>query len=200
MSDPVIQWVGTSGRNMTPGRAGHTPLAIINHVMLGTLAGTRSAFADPHHAASAHFGIGPDGVILQFVKVDDTAWANGNVRHPQPWMRWLADAVKAGTNPNLLTISIEWAGRHTGGVWVPVPYGGKTLQTLKRDSVRAFWQPSEAQYQAGLWLHRHLIAAHTIPVDREHIGRHSDLDDVAKWFCPGAGFPLARLLADLGAK
>ena len=37
-------------------------------------------------------------------------------------------------------------------------------------------------------------------MDRAHIGRHSDLDGIAKWFCPGDGFLLARLLAHLGAK
>jgi N-acetyl-anhydromuramyl-L-alanine amidase AmpD len=200
MTEPTIQWVGTDGRNMTPGREGHAPIAIINHIMLGTLNGTREAFRDPAHKASAHFGLGPDGTIYQFVKDEDMAWANGNLRAPQTWIKWIAAAQKTETNPNLLTISIEWAGRHTGGRWVKVSHGGKVLETLERGSVEAFWQPTETQYQAGLWLHRQLIARHGIAVDREHIGRHSDLDGVAKWFCPGDGFPLARLLADLGAK
>ncbi len=86
------------------------------------------------------------------------AWANGNLRAPQTWIRWIADAVKAGTNPNLLTVSIGWAGYHGGGTWIQVMHGGKTLQTLQRGSIRQRWVPPEAQYQAGLWLHRQLIA------------------------------------------
>jgi N-acetylmuramoyl-L-alanine amidase len=193
-------WVGTSGQNMTPGRAGHTPIAIMNHVMLGTLNGTKDAFADPSHQASAHYGIGVDGTIMQFVADTDMAWANGPVRRPQTWIPWIADCVKRGTNPNLLTVSVEWAGYHQGGVWVPVTYNGQTLQTLQRGSIKQLWVPSEVQYQAGLWLHRQLIARHQITVDRQHICRHSDVDGVTKWFCPGDGFPLARLLADLGAR
>lgn len=200
MSAPTIKWVGTSGQNMTAGREGHAPIAIMNHLMLGTLNGTKDAFADPSHKASAHYGIGLDGVIFQFVADTDMAWANGPLRRPQTWIRWIAEAVKSGTNPNLLTISIEWAGFHQGGVWVPVTYGGETFQTLKSESIKQLWKPTEAQYQARVWLHRQLIARHHIAVDRQHICRHSDVDGVVKWFCPGLGFPLDRLLVDLGAR
>jgi N-acetylmuramoyl-L-alanine amidase len=73
MSGPRVEWVGTDGQNFWAGRAGLAPVAIVNHVMLGTLAGTRAAFANPAHAASAHYGIGSDGTILQFVRDADTA-------------------------------------------------------------------------------------------------------------------------------
>jgi N-acetylmuramoyl-L-alanine amidase len=192
-----IQFEGTNGANFTPGRNGCKPVAIINHLMLGTLGGTRKAFRDPAHQASAHYGIGPDGTVLQFVRDDNTAWANGNIRNPGLLHPWLLDAVQTSTNPNRLTLSIEWAGYHVGGTWVKVPYGGDRLDTIQHGTIRQYWVPPEAQYQAGLTLIRTLCAKYHIPTDRAHIGRHSDLDTVTRWFCPGDGFPLQRLLTDL---
>jgi N-acetylmuramoyl-L-alanine amidase len=66
--------------------------------------------------------------------------------------------------------------------------------------VFTWWKPTEVQYQAGLWLHRQLIARHGVALERAHITRHSDFDHVNKWFCPGQGFPMPRLLHDLGVK
>jgi len=196
---PSILWAGTAGHNVTAGRSGQAPTAISNHVMLGTLVGTRSAFADPAHQASAHYGIGADGTILQFVQDSDMAWANGPIRRPNlAAVPWLAECSARHINPNWRTISIEWEGRHLGGTWTKVLFEGKWLDTLKRGTIRACWAPTPAQYAAGLWLHQQLIARHGIVRDRAHITRHSDYDSVTKWFCPGDGFPMARLIADLG--
>jgi len=42
------------------------------------------------------------------------------------------------------------------------------------------------------------VSAYHIPVDRLHLLRHSDWDDVGRWFCPGPAFPLGQLITDLG--
>jgi N-acetyl-anhydromuramyl-L-alanine amidase AmpD len=199
MSEPRVVWAGTAGHNFWAGRAGQAPVAIVNHVMLGTLGGTATAFASPAHEASAHYGIGQDGTIFQFVRDEDTAWANGPIRNPNlAAVPWLAECVAHNINPNRRTISLEWEGTHQGGAWRLLPWAGATLETLLRGSVKRWWAPTAAQYAAGVWLHQQLIARHHIARDRAHICRHSDFDAVSKWFCPGPGFPMAALIADLG--
>lgn len=77
-----------------------------------------------------------------------------------------------GTNPNFYTLNIEHEAR-----------AGEAL--------------TEIQYQATLWLHRHLIKKWDIPVDNEHIIGHCRLDSINRKDDPGAGFPWERLWADL---
>ena len=174
-------------------------ISIINHVMLGTLDGTSQFFRQNNLAnpVSSNYGIGKDGRIVQYVRDEDTAFANGNLRNPRtgnlPWLT-------KGINPNTQTISIEWEGTHQGGHPGKANFDGNSLDVdlVNDGSVTHFWVPTEAQYQAGLSLIRFLCAKHSIPTDRAHIGRHSDIDSVRKWFCPGEGFPLQRLLNDLG--
>lgn len=76
-----------------------------------------------------------------------------------------------GSNPNRYTIGIEHEGID----------GNLT----------------EPQYRATLWLHRHLVNKHGIPVDREHIIGHYRIDSVNRQNCPGPKFPWDRLFADL---
>ena len=45
------------------------------HVMQGTLAGTDAWFHEARAQVSAHFGVGRDGQVLQWVDVSTTAWA-----------------------------------------------------------------------------------------------------------------------------
>jgi N-acetyl-anhydromuramyl-L-alanine amidase AmpD len=54
---------------------------LIVHVMQGTLAGTDSWFHNPAARASAHFGVGNSGTVIQWVDTNAKAWhacnANG---------------------------------------------------------------------------------------------------------------------------
>lgn len=91
---------------------------------------------------------------------------------------WHAGAVNKptwplynGTNPNYYTIGIEHEG-----------FDGNL---------------TDAQYQATLWLHRHLIQKWNIPVDRDHIIGHYRIDSVNRPNCPGPKFPWDRLFNDL---
>jgi hypothetical protein len=45
------------------------------HVMQGTVAGTDQWFHDPAAQVSAHFGVGKDGTVYQWVDTDRVAWA-----------------------------------------------------------------------------------------------------------------------------
>ena len=75
-------------------------IAVVLHTEVGTEHGTEAEFANGANQVSAHFGVGLDGSIDQFVQLTDAAWANGG---PNPGMRW----TFTNDNPNLHTVSIE---------------------------------------------------------------------------------------------
>jgi hypothetical protein len=50
-------------------------LGVVLHIMEGTLAGSDSWFRNASSQASAHFGVGKDGRIYQWVDTADRAWA-----------------------------------------------------------------------------------------------------------------------------
>ena len=80
--------------------------AIVNHRMVGTVAGTRAYFQRPNRPVSTHFGIGKINgklVIDQYVPLDDTAFANGNHDPSGVWDNWGNSTVDI----NGQTISIE---------------------------------------------------------------------------------------------
>lgn len=85
-------------RGRTYGSKTYQPKAFVLHWMAGTLAGTDATFRNPLRKASAHFGIGKDGTIHQYVPLSDTAYGAGN---------WFV---------NLEAINIE----HEGNVGVPI--------------------------------------------------------------------------------
>lgn len=87
--------------NHFDGRAGHQPVAIVLHTMGGSLAGTDSWFAQEVSQVSAHYGVGLDGRIHQYVALEDGSWANGILEAGNVW------PGPAGVNPNYLTVSIE---------------------------------------------------------------------------------------------
>lgn len=134
--------------------------------------GSESRFKDPTSEASAHFGVALDGRIWQWVRIEDTAWANGFVNLSEYSPSWVAEADAKGVNINTLTVSIE--------------HEGKTGQPF-----------SEVQYQASLWLHRQIIAATGIVPSRENIIGHYQVDIVNRRFCPGSTFPFDRLVKAL---
>lgn len=69
---PKAQWHGP-----VPNQGGPmgTVRLIVLHVMQGTLTGTDGWFHDPVAQVSAHFGVGKDGTVLQWVDTSTVAWA-----------------------------------------------------------------------------------------------------------------------------
>src|SRR5881275_244407 len=94
--------------NFVPGRKGYSPIAIVVHIMEGTLSGTDSWFANPVSQVSAHYGLGKSGEVHQYVKETDTAWHAGRVNAPS-WKLIKASGNKY-INPNYYTIGIEHEG------------------------------------------------------------------------------------------
>lgn len=77
-----------------------------------------------------------------------------------------------GTNPNFRTIGIEHECLSGG-------------------------QLTEPQYQATLQLHKELCEKYNIPIDRNHIIGHYEINSVDRPGCPGPNFPWTRLMSDL---
>ena len=160
------------------GRGGFMPVAIVEQMMQGTLEATWRYFdgkaegTGPSYAVSAHYGVGQDGRVWQFVEDENTAWSNGILQNPDPTIGWLKEVADENLNCNLVTLSIQYEG-----------FSGQPL--------------TEAQYEAAVALHRQLIKRWEIEVDNEHILGHNRLDSVERFQNPGPAFPWLRLLRDL---
>jgi hypothetical protein len=163
---------GSSVDNCYNGRNGQPIRAIVDHIMEGSLNSTDGWFKNSLSQASTHFGVGLDGRIFQWVRLEDSAWGNGvtNISSSSP--DWLKRMVQAGINPNFSTISIEHEG-YTGNIM------------------------TESQYQATLWLHKYLLKTTGLSISKDTIIGHYQVDIVNRPFCPGNGFPWAALINNL---
>ena len=88
------------------GRAGHYPQGIVIHITENdTLSGLDTWFRDNPGGASAHYGIGRDGTVHQYVKEENVAW-HAILGTSATWR-----LTKPGTSPSYYTIGIEHVGR-----------------------------------------------------------------------------------------
>jgi N-acetylmuramoyl-L-alanine amidase len=105
----ATQWIGSC--NYTPGRSGYRPEAFVIHIMDDeSIANVDAWFNTPKSArntmpVSAHYGVGRDGSVHQYVHEMDTAWHAGRVNAPS----W--PLIRSGVNPNRYTIGIEHQGK-----------------------------------------------------------------------------------------
>src|SRR3990167_10110797 len=99
-----MKFIPAHSNNFMVGRNGTTIDRIVLHWIVGTLESADATFKNPDRIASANYGIGDDE-IHQWVKDEDTAFANGN---------W---------EMNLRALSIEHEGRPD------LPISEKTYQT-----------------------------------------------------------------------
>jgi hypothetical protein len=190
---PGAVWKGAYRGNFSHGRNGLMPVAAADHIMQGILTGTDSWFQSPAAGTSTHFGIGHDEsgalTVHQYVRVEDTAFSNGNVLKPNlaavPWLGTKENyrGATGRINANYRTISIEHEGKHPLKI-------GNTLVVA--------WQMPPEIYYLSLDLHIWLRDHFNIEPRRDRVTRHSDYDSVNKGWCPGPGFPMANLLGDLG--
>lgn len=138
-----IKWIGSVHR--LKGRQGFRPEAVVVHIMEGTLVGTDAWFNDPVSKVSAHYGIGKNGQIHQYVLETDVAYHAGRRSKTPAWT-----GIKARVNPNLYTIGIE----HEGDENSPWP---------------------DQMYAASAELIRDICTRWSIPIDAEHIVCHRDI-------------------------
>lgn len=155
-------------------------MVIVNHITEGGYNSALNWLCNPKSGVSAHFLVGKNGDIAQLVDLKDGSWANGTSsrnKHLAP-NRIIRET---NHNANLISVSIEHEG-----VW------RETKGEL-----------TEEQYQATLWLHNHImdevkrLYGFEIPIDREHIIGHCDINPRSRVNCPGQKFPFDRLIEDL---
>jgi glycosyltransferase involved in cell wall biosynthesis len=139
-------------RHPTPhqdtGRDGHRPRGIVVHTTVGSFESAAGWFADPGSEVSAHYLVGLDGRIAQFVDESDTAFHAGRVRNA-------TSPLAEGGNPNLHTIGIEFED------------GGDPLGVAR----------GRPQYDAGARLLAGISARWGIPLHRHHVAGHRELFD-----------------------
>lgn len=86
------------------GRGGQKPEIIVLHVIEGSQVSCDNWFANPISKVSSNYSIGFTGEIHQYVKDEDTAWAQGTVLNPT------FSLYKPNISPNLYCLSIEHEG------------------------------------------------------------------------------------------
>lgn len=164
---PIVQ-KSAHPNNIREGRGGKAAECIVVHTMAGTLAGCDSWFANPAAGASAHFGVGRNGEIHQYVAITDTAIANGNEAGANPWIV----QENPGTNINLISVSIEHDDQAKPGTAAGFPTP----------------QQFEASAQLAAWIWDAWIVpggATNLAIDRNHILRHAELAPSTRAGCPG---------------
>lgn len=153
--------------NFTSGRAGFSPIAIVIHIMEGSLNGTDSWFQNRASNVSAHYGIGKNGEVHQYVNEKDTAWHAGRVASPQ-WKLIKEKGKGKYINPNFYTIGIEHEG-HEDTDW------------------------TEQMYTSSSNLIRNICERWNFPINRDHIIGHHEI--YALKTCPGNKLDFAKLIA-----
>jgi N-acetylmuramoyl-L-alanine amidase len=156
--------------NFTKGREHNKILGICDHITAGTASSALHWFNNRQSQSSCHYLVCKNGDIIQLVEDYDTAWCQGIIN--KPTSKLYQDMNRM--NPNAYLIGIEHEG--TDGALTP------------------------AQYESTLWLHKHLIKKHSIPISRYNIIGHYELDSVNRAGCPGKKFPWTILMNDLFPK
>jgi glycosyltransferase involved in cell wall biosynthesis len=128
---------------------------IVVHTTVGGIDSAIAWFANPASGVSAHYLVGLDGRVVQFVAEADTARHAGRVKDPT------TPLVDDDDDPNLYTIGIEFEdGGDPEGVHRP-----------------------DAQYEAGGRLIGAVARRGRIPLDRDHVIGHREV--FAAKSCPG---------------
>ena len=134
-------------QNFRVGRiGGYKPEVIVLHISTASAQSCISWFADPASQVSSNYLVGLDGQVYQFVKDEDTAWAQGRVDHPTSKIV----ISRPGVNPNAFSLSIE--------------HEGKDLS-----------HGAQAQLQASANLVASLCAKWNIPLNRDYVIGHREI-------------------------
>jgi N-acetyl-anhydromuramyl-L-alanine amidase AmpD len=109
IDSPAAEWFGSP--NCWRGHGGFAVRGIVLHTMAGSLRSCDSWFRNTESQVSAHYGIGLQGEIHQYVALTDSAWANGILEPGNTW-------PLASGSPNFQTISIETEDSGSGATLV----------------------------------------------------------------------------------
>lgn len=161
-------------------RNGYKPMFICWHIADGTYNGTISWEKDSSSQVSSHFVLGKNGEVAQIVPLDMAAWTQGGIRNPtHPYVK-----SHPSVNPNQYCVSIECEG---------------------------FWKETkgkltDAQFNSAVELTKHIVSEVKklynvdIPIDREHMIGHCEINSVTRTHCPGELFPYDELISIVNGK
>ena len=159
MALEIIEKLLPPGVNHSAGRNGRRIKAIFVHVAEGSERGVTSHFNNPSVEASAHYLVCKDGRVIQYVRDQDTAFANGRLNAPNLDDPLIAEWVRTGVNPNSESLSIE--------------------------TERFFQERLTPAQQASL---NELVATKTrqfgLPTDGSRLYGHNEVDSVSRARCP----------------
>lgn len=166
-------------------RSGWKPDMIVCHIAEGTYDGTIGWLCNPASQTSAHFVVGRDGRAAQLVPLSEAAWCNGTSTEANDnryYGKSTLEAVRSRrTNANLYTVSIEHEGYWKDG------HGKLTAQQREATTELIRYIRSEVKQLYGT----------EIPVDREHIVGHCEINPITKPCCPGENFPFGEIIGTL---
>jgi len=145
--------------------------AVCLHIAEGPLSAVYPWFNRPTSQQSAHFCIGRNGTIEQYVSIKDSAWANGKVANPT----WAG--LVSGVNPNYYTVSIEHEGRWTEPR--PQVMDDALIRLLKWLQTQDIWTDGATPRWTP---HVNLIG-------------HGEIDSVSRANCPGPHLNFSAIAA-----
>lgn len=170
-------------QNSTPNkssRGSYKPCLIVWHIAEGSYNGTISWEKNPASQTSSHFVLGKNGEITQLVPLNMAAWTQGVVKNPtHPYVK-----AHSGINPNLYCVSIECEGK-----WSETK-GKLTDKQLEAAAYLTSCIVEEVDRIYGV----------EIPVDREHMIGHCEINSVTRPHCPGELFPYDKLISMVNGK
>ena len=127
-------------------RNGQKVLAVVCHITDGDTRSVIQTFTNPQTQVSSHYLIQRNGDIIQFVREEDCAWANG--KKVNPTAKIVLENINL--NPNLFTISVEHEA-----------FNNEDL--------------TEIQYVASSKLIREICQRHGLNISREVIIGHREI-------------------------
>lgn len=152
--------------------------AVVMHGAAGELWGAIATLRDPRidnpkAAVSSNYIIGKNGDIYELVpwQGNRRAWGNGIVENYDRTLAWLVEAVRTGTNPNLLTVSIE--------------HEASEKEMLSHASM------TDIQFNSSIELTAAILSAAGLKASHETIVGHNQISGLKKQYCPGVIFPPA---------
>jgi N-acetyl-anhydromuramyl-L-alanine amidase AmpD len=176
MDTPSITWIGCATNNFRPGRpAGQEISAVVIHIIDGSQVGADATFLNDALSLvrSAHYSVGHDGAVHQYVKETDTAYHAGVISKPS-WKGMKKTPSGGYVNPNYYTIGIEHEGR-PDDEWTDAMYSSSAA-LLRSISVR---YPALAK------------------LTRDNVIMHREIDGDKS--CPGFKVNMDRLIAEASA-
>lgn len=168
------------------GRRGWKPDMIVCHVTAGdTYMSTYWWFMNPKAQTGSHFVVDKNGDIYQFNKLTDGAWCNGtsvNSKDKCFYGKATNHFVRERkTNANYYTYSIEFVDKDGAGITPQqIDSGIELIKYIREENKRLY----------GV----------DIPLDRQHIIGHCEINPITKPLCPGKMFPWDKIMKGLNCE